>query len=235
MDCSQPPGRRWRRIAMSRLSFQLSSGHRRWAIGMGLYWNVEDWSVIWAPIWIPNPTPGGGGGLSTLELHNVLNTRLRAQTAEAIRNLSQKCKTALAEAGVDLGTVATIAASTTYYRVEFEGHYQVREISGYVNPLHPNQNLKQYLGSARAATLPNAAGTGAANYVVIGSAFFTQTVFGADLATSQNRTLIHEALHTGTGLNDVDLAIRLGLGKLPQYAASVAISSWLAYDCPSPQ
>ena len=29
MDCSQPPGRRWRRIAMSRLSFQLSSGHRR--------------------------------------------------------------------------------------------------------------------------------------------------------------------------------------------------------------
>jgi|DewCreStandDraft_4_1066084.scaffolds.fasta_scaffold10385_2 hypothetical protein len=28
MDCSQPPGRRWRRIAMSRLSFQLSSGHR---------------------------------------------------------------------------------------------------------------------------------------------------------------------------------------------------------------
>ena len=28
MDCRQPPGRRWRRTAMSRLSFQLSSGHR---------------------------------------------------------------------------------------------------------------------------------------------------------------------------------------------------------------
>jgi RHS repeat-associated protein len=177
----------------------------------------------------PNTEKGGDGG-GNLSAHIALNMILRAQTAEALRTLSSRCQQALTSAGINLSDIAAIAATTEYYSTYFEGHYKVRDISGYVNPERPNQTLAQYLGSARAGTLPNALG-GAANFVVLGVTFFTETTFGSSLAESQNRTLIHEALHTGTGLDDVELAEKLGFGRLPQQAASYSISSWLAGDC----
>jgi hypothetical protein len=51
-----------------------------------------------------------------------------------------------------------------------------------------------------------------------------------DLASSQNLTLIHEALHTDTGLNDVDLARTLGL-NVDAGTASQVISLWLGAGC----
>jgi hypothetical protein len=67
--------------------------------------------------------------------------------------------------------------------------------------------------------------------VVVGTSFFTQVAYGGSLLASQDITLVHEALHTGTGLGDTALAQQLGLGNMPQPAASASISLWLALGC----
>jgi len=165
---------------------------------------------------------------------NALSNRLVAEAENALRNLSAQCQKALAGDNINLGAVEATTASTTYYDAAIppEGGFEVRDISGYANPLNPSQTLAQYLGTARAATLPNAAGTGGANFVVVGTSFFTQIAYGGSLLASQDITLVHEALHTGTGLGDSPLAQKLGLGKMPQNAASTSISLWLALGCP---
>jgi hypothetical protein len=108
----------------------------------------------------------------------------------------------------------------------------VSQVTGYVNPSNPSQTIGDAIGSSRATVLFNASG-GVSNTVVLGAAYFSATTLGQTLAASQNVTLIHEALHTGTGLNDEALAGRLGFGEgLPHIAASNSISIWLATDCP---
>ena len=160
--------------------------------------------------------------------HRLLDAKLRAQTAVSLANLNQNCKNALSADGVDLGQVASVASQTEYYNTNsFEGTELVSSIAGGTI----NDTLIQYLGGARAGVLPGIYGW-ATNNVVVGSLFFNQIGYGATILDSQNITLVHEALHTGTGLNDPQLALKLGLGSFDTSgagisAASQSISSYL--------
>jgi RHS repeat-associated protein len=186
--------------------------------------------------------PGGGGsGSGWLVQYTRFLNKLRAQTQQALWDLSRQCKDALAAHGIRLNQIEVTASSTVYYNSLVQGAIEVRDITGYNNPLNPNQTLGEYLGSARAATLPNSTGTGAANYVVLGTSFFTKVAYGGSLAASQNITLVHEALHTGAGLGDLDLYNQLGFAPIdvanltPVQVVQVAggtISLWLAEGCP---
>ena len=179
----------------------------------------------------PLTAPDPGTRNVSLAAHLALNMRLHAQTAEALRNLSPECTKAITEHGIDLNHVAEVAASTEYYDgSSSEGNFLVREISGWVEPSDKDQNLRTYLGSGRAGTLPDVSGN-ASNDVVVGTRFRTETIKGVSLEATQNLTLIHEALHTGTGNRDSALAYELGLGKMDQPAASASISLWLFNNC----
>jgi len=167
--------------------------------------------------------------------HRELNKRLRQETTDALRNLSRPCKDAITGDHIDLGFVASNAQRTNYFNAAspFEGSLFVRDIAGYPT----NENLTQYLGDNVAAVLLGIAGT-VTNSVVVGSAFFSTIQYGSSLAQSQDITLVHEALHTGTGQGDADLANTLQLGFFSNSAGgneegSRAISNWLANDCPS--
>ncbi len=72
--------------------------------------------------------------------------------------------------------------------------------------------------------------------IVLGPGFtkpFDGTQFDSDLlARYQNSILIHEVLHTYTGLNDIDLAEKLGLGTFASgKAASTGIADFLYDGC----
>jgi hypothetical protein len=120
-----------------------------------------------------------------------------------------------------------VLANRVWINSYTEGNLELRDISGYVPPPPnmPNMNLSTYLGSAAAATIPDASGQ-ASNNVVVGGIFFNATAF------QQKITLVHEALHTGTGEVDSELANDFHLGdNLPESAASAAITAWLANGC----
>jgi RHS repeat-associated protein len=181
----------------------------------------------------------GASQIKTGNPHGSLDGILRRQAVDAIRNLSHQCQQALTDDGFNLQLISITAASTEFYSADSEGTFEVRNVSGYVNPVDPSETLRDYLGSSRAGTLPNAAGA-ASNYVVVGRLYFTKGAFGQSLTASQNTTLVHEALHTGTGLGDVAIYEQLDLGTIPKgmsasdalAKASNGISSWLANGCP---
>jgi RHS repeat-associated protein len=164
---------------------------------------------------------------AALRLHTQINNTLHRQTSDALRNLSSDCQDAIKADGINLSAVAATAANTNYFNTFTEGNVELRDITGYVPPPPnmPNMNLSTYLGSAAAATIPDASGK-ASNNVVVGGIFFNATAF------QQNITLVHEALHAGTGEVDSELAKDFHLGdNLPENAASAAITAWLANGC----
>jgi RHS repeat-associated protein len=201
------------------------------ADGMLYPWNPV--ASLVSPAWVAMNYYDVHGIPTPAELyHQELNTVQRAQAVMAIQNLGSGCDHALQDVGINTSSLAAVASGIEFFSTYYgEGGLQVRNISGYTNPVHPNQTLSQYLGSGRAATLPLPNGT-ASNDVVLGPLYFTQTGYGSDLASSQNITLVHETLHVMTGLGDSALVDKLGFGNLPQNAASTAISNWLATDCP---
>jgi hypothetical protein len=182
-------------------------------------------------LFLAHPVGGRGNDVVTLQ-HMALNRTLRKQAAGALDNLKSPCKDAITKAGINLERVKQTAASTEYYNAaSLEGSWFVSNITGYQTP----DNLAMFLGGARARLLVNRWGE-AMNSVVVGSSFLNGAPFGT-VENSQNITLIHEALHTGTGYDDPALAKTLGLGSFKNdqigiSAASQSISTWLAYDCP---
>jgi hypothetical protein len=67
---------------------------------------------------------------------------------------------------------------------------------------------------------------GAGNQIVLGALFFTLS------PAMQAAGLLHEVLHTYTGLNDINLAGALGLGAFKSIsAASSAITGYLDNNC----
>jgi hypothetical protein len=183
-----------------------------------------------ALLFLAHPVGGRRGTLAELQ-HKVFNGKLHQQSSTALSNLAKPCKDSIAQAGIDLERVKQTAASTQYYNAaSSEGAWFVSDITGY----QTQDNLVMFLGNARARLLLNRWGQ-AMNSVVVGSSFLNEAPFGT-VEYSQDITLIHEALHTGTGLDDLKLAERLGLGRFDQdsvgiSAASQSISIWLAYDC----
>jgi hypothetical protein len=183
----------------------------------------------------PSPNPDDRNFVWILQ-RLKLTSALRAQTATALGNLSTRCKNALSADSINLNAVESTAARTQYYNAGATEGTQLTVRN--VTDAPDNETLMQALGSNIAVTLPGVFGS-VANDVVIGSSFLTGTQFGSTVAASQNIVLMHEALHTGTGLNDFQLASKLGLGDFPattdgHAAASMSISYWLEYDCPPP-
>ena len=113
------------------------------------------------------------------------------------------------------------AVQVDYYDLRSEGHFSVASL-GYTTSM---ANLRQFLGKDNnAAVIPDAKG-GLTNKVVLSKEFFESS------KQDQNVTLVHETLHVGTQLGDVELAKKLGLGNLSQPDASRSIKDWLRSDC----
>jgi hypothetical protein len=188
----------------------------------------------------PQPGPGGWGTASFVatsasaalqesiqQFHQQLNDTLHQQTASALANLSAQCVTAITADGINLNQVALTASSTVYLNTYFEGGLELRNITGYTPPppAMANMDLTTYLGTSVAGVVPDANGL-PSNFVVVGAVYFGLNAY------QQNITLIHEALHTGSGLDDPLLAAQLGLGNnLSKQAASDSITDWLALGC----
>jgi len=134
----------------------------------------------------------------------------------------------LADHGIDINAVAAKATTATYYSTYFEGNLRESDIIAWMG----NETLGTVLGSNRAVTLVDAFGK-YPDVVVIGYQYFTQISAGPDLATSQNITLVHEAIHNALSADDTRVASQMGLGNFPDTpggvdAASIAISAFLA-------
>jgi RHS repeat-associated protein len=160
---------------------------------------------------------------------NKLNQIQRAQAVNAINNIGPGCESAFEKKGFTATNLSVVAAGITFYSTYFEGGLTVNSITGNGD----NETLSAYLGDARATTI--------GNDVILGPEYFTQIGYGATLAASQNITLIHEALHVGTGLNDGQIFTTFNLSSWQaQWAAnnngqilsaSQTISYWLSTDC----
>ena len=116
---------------------------------------------------------------------------------------------------------------TTYYdATSFEGNWTLNQATGNGR----GQTLAWYVGDARAASLTDGHGN-ILNQVVLGAAFMNnEGGYGADPATSEEITVLHEALHAYKNDGDVDLATSLGLWQkgMTQNQASDLISTRLS-------
>lgn len=166
---------------------------------------------------------GSGGGPSSLQLHNELNMIQRRQAVDAVRNMMSYCHQDLSRHGIDVNALAVTAGTIEYYSEYLDGSLKVSDVV----PSFDSQQLTEALGGNVAVTLENAYGQ-ITNKVVLSKIYFTQVNLGSDLATSQNITLVHEALHVQTGYGDVSLAMQMGLGKFEPAEASRQISYYLA-------
>jgi hypothetical protein len=195
-------------------------------------WKGEQWvTVVNTGFWQgyvgvnPNSVPTVAQAMALAQ--KSLNNLLHNEANNALNNLSSQCKGALKNDGINLGSTEATTSSTQYFdtALPVDGALTVRDVTGAPD----DETLVQYLGNSVAGTLPTASGS-AANDVVVGALFFSQNAAG------QAITLVHEALHTGTGLGDVALAGELGLGKFTNtpagiQAASDSITDWLAFGC----
>jgi hypothetical protein len=131
-----------------------------------------------------------------------------------------------------MASVAATAATTNYYKVSTEPDAWVSNDGGV-------WSAQTAVGDAVAATMVDANGV-PTNTVVLNTSFDNLQFAGLNVAASQNLALVHEALHTGTQLNEFQLAAKLGLGTFDNTleglkAASLSISLYLRYDCPPGQ
>ena len=164
-----------------------------------------------------------------------LNRLLHAVVANAFANLSAQCESQLTADGFNVNAIATTASTTAYYTTQQFGNVTVASITGYVNPSDPGETLSQYIGDGNAAVLYSSSAQ-LSNDVVLGANFFTFDLggYGTTVLASQIISLLHEALHTGTGLNDQVIAGMLGYGNnLSPDQASTDISDWLSAGCPA--
>jgi hypothetical protein len=164
-----------------------------------------------------------GGGSSRADLHRLVNGIQRAQGVNAVNGLSQDCKNDLAAHGIDANKVAVTASTTEYYDEYFEGDLKISDIVVNLD----TRTLSTALAGNVAISLVNSSSQ-PVNKVALSKTYFTTVGFGPDLATSQNITLAHEALHNSVGLLDKNLAQKMGLGVFATDAdASLAISHYL--------
>jgi len=176
----------------------------------------------------------GSNPYNRVDARNQVNAIQRAQAAGAIQNLASDCQGALTDLGVDLGGLATTATSINYISTYVDGDIRISfyGLYGFKDP-----TLATAFGGSRAAVLPTAEGF-PSNNVFLSAAYFLNTVTNPvtrtvyDVASSQNATLVHEALHVYLGQGDSALAAYLDLGNgLSPDDASRAISLWLLGGC----
>ena len=128
--------------------------------------------------------------------------------------------------------LSVTSQSLDFYSVYTEGDLRVRQFGMDADTTF--QTFTDFVATARARIMSKDGNI--SNIVVLSAQYFTGVTAGT-LANSQNITLVHESLHVNTGLNDIDLASKLGLGPFQNdqagnSAASASISLWLNYGCP---
>jgi RHS repeat-associated protein len=163
---------------------------------------------------------------------------LRQQASTAIRNMSANCQSALGQLyNLYDGPTSLLAKiggsspnSPTFVDVSGFSFYGILPVA-YFDPnagiAVKTMAISDYLGIGGFAFALTSNGR---NDILVGAAFDAETT------ADQNLTLIHEALHSYTGLGDVDLATKLGLGSFDNpLAAGTAIQNYLKSNCPKPQ
>jgi RHS repeat-associated protein len=175
----------------------------------------------------PPPVEPGGGP--------TFGDTWRLQALGAILNLSKGCQDALGQKWNLYNGADSLA-----YKVNgnnpnadsfFDGRTDAVKNSylsswGWTDPDAKTTTVGSYLSNPGYAALVSVNDGHAGNQVVLGEQFFGLN------AQAQGVILVHEVLHTYTGLNDTDLAEKLGLGaNLNIAAASLAVSNYLSFGC----
>jgi hypothetical protein len=173
------------------------------------------------------PSPPDAGGF---------NAYGRAIASDAIEDMGPGCEKALGSKW-DLSSVLNKADSDIYLDGTNPGvANQTMTSVGY--PQFGDETVGQFLqGGSGAPGVPSFTEqyNGVPDqYIVLGAFFDGPGAAGSPLLQTQNAPLVHEVLHTYTGLGDVGLASKLGLGDFTNNpnGASTAISNYIAKDCP---
>jgi hypothetical protein len=165
------------------------------------------------------------GGLNNLRNSaNDLNSVEKRQAADAFTHLSTQCQNAIASHGINLSAVATSISSIYFVSVYIDGATLVSWFVPGAKGVPTGTTVAGYQAPGNAAqVIPTPSGS-PSNYIILYAPYFSST------APVQNTLLVHEVLHVGTGLDDIGLASKLGLGTFTDpLAASKAISDWLGY------
>lgn len=166
---------------------------------------------------------------SVIALHlETLNRIQHAQAVSAVNNLSHDCQQAIAAHGIDVTRLSTTAADLQFVDVyNGAGSLRVDSFGGNLFADFLGERIRSFANfvpGTRARVITTKTGQ-LTNMVVLNSGYFTSPTAGADLATSQNITLVHETMHVMTGLGDRALANQLGLGPFPDDDAGGSAAS----------
>jgi RHS repeat-associated protein len=194
--------------------------------GPPAYWNI---SFIHRRLLTPfRPVPDE---LTAGSAGDPFSDEMRKKAAAAINGMAKPCKDALgAKWNIFSGDTSLL------YKVDENNPNAVNFRDG-TNPAvaatpmtawggNSSETTGEYLSTEGRIAFVSSYNGRISSTVVLGGAFFSETPI------DQSRTLIHEVLHSYTGLGDLDLAFKMGLGGFvrPQ-DASRAINLFFSSDC----
>jgi hypothetical protein len=169
---------------------------------------------------------GGAAGDTAIAKFQRLNSIQHSQAALAIKSLSSPCQMGLTADGINLSSVAQNAANTVYYSTLDSGDLTIGSIAPGADGA--SMTLKDYSSGANAVSLQTPSGTVLNTVILTYNYFYYIGAYDSNPAIGQNITLVHEALHTALNLNDIALALKLGVYYgTDSSAASTAISTFL--------
>ena len=165
--------------------------------------------------------------------HIELNHRYSQRVRTTVSNMGVDCQNAVASLTDRTGkslSADSLSTSAVYWDTRLPEVSSIKVSSILQNVNHPEARLGDWWAirapgqHAHAAVLDSTTGA-VSNHVVLYSLFHDAS------NPLQNIILVHEALHAATGLNDLALALALGINYSQSMRPSQAITSFLENGC----
>nr|WP_321472218.1 RHS repeat-associated core domain-containing protein [uncultured Paludibaculum sp.] len=195
----------------------------RWVTFLAGGYYDEDSGNSWAyfkQYWVPNGTPGGGGG-ATAKITS--NKEAKDQIDDAINAVADDC---FGKLGVSRSAVQEKAKNIMVFdgRPNQDGGSNVLSTLGPTIDVGSRATFYSVSYAANAVTLPYVGG-GLSRYIVLGSSFFLKD------ASDQCTTLAHEVFHYTLNKNDLAFNPQTGYTGTNVGEASVKFTEWPRGGC----